>query len=96
MFAAWLGRIAYAQRWAVGAKGRLPLLNIIYGGIYTQGFKEPIAALKTLGDMGVTGAAKKPLARAEIEKLKVALLRTGNGSVAVNFSWELFGGVFGV
>jgi hypothetical protein len=89
-----LGRIAYAQRWAVGAKGRLPLLNIIYGGIYTQGFKEPIAALKTLGDMGVTGAAKKSLARAEIERLKAALLRTGGEGASVNFSWELFAGVF--
>jgi malonyl-CoA O-methyltransferase len=64
--------------------------------IYTQGFKEPIAALKMLGDMGVTGAAKKPLTRAEIEKLKAALLKTGNGGAVVNFSWELFAGVWGV
>jgi malonyl-CoA O-methyltransferase len=62
--------------------------------IYAHGFESPVAALKTLGKMGVTGAGKKPLNRAEVQKLKDALLKTKNENAEVNFSWELLAMVF--
>jgi len=54
--------------------------------IYTQSFESPIAALKTLGNMGVTGVSKKPLNREEAKKLKESL--------GTNFSWELLAMIF--
>jgi len=62
--------------------------------IYVQGFENPDAALKTLGDMGVTGAGKKSLSRTEIQKFKEVLLKTGDENSAVNFSWELMAMIF--
>ena len=62
--------------------------------IYVQGFENPDTALKTLGDMGVTGAGKKSLSRTEIRKFKEALLKTGDENFAVNFSWELMAMIF--
>ncbi|MDR3002099.1 MAG: methyltransferase domain-containing protein [Fibromonadaceae bacterium] len=64
--------------------------------IYTQGFESSIAALKTLGNMGVTGAGKKSLNRVEAQKLKEVLLKTNNENFAVNFSWELLAMIFRV
>jgi malonyl-CoA O-methyltransferase len=55
--------------------------------IYTQSFENPVTALKMLGNMGVTGTGKKPLNRAEVQKLKEALANVG-------FSWELIAIVF--
>ena len=55
--------------------------------IYTQSFENPVAALKTLGKMGVTGTGKKPLTRLEVQKLKEIL-------AGVNFSWELMVMIF--
>ena len=62
--------------------------------IYSQGFENPTAALKTLNKMGVTGTGEKPLNRTEVLKLKEALLKTGNEDSAVNFSWELIAMIF--
>lgn len=62
--------------------------------LYTQGFKSPEHALKTLKDMGVSGAGKKILTKTEIQKLKEALLKTKNENYNVNFSWELLAMVF--
>jgi malonyl-CoA O-methyltransferase len=62
--------------------------------IYTQSFENPVAALKTLGDMGVTGTGKKSLNRAEIQKLKEELLKNKNENFAINFSWELIAAIF--
>ena len=55
--------------------------------IYVQNFEEPVAALKTLGKMGVTDTGKKPLTRSEAQKLKEILAN-------VNFSWELMAMIF--
>lgn len=54
--------------------------------IYTQNFESPVAALKTLGNMGVTGVSKKPLNREEAGKLKDGL--------GVDFTWELLATIF--
>jgi len=54
--------------------------------IYTQNFENPIAALKTLRNMGVTGTGKKALNRTEAEKFKKILPLT--------FSWELMAMIF--
>jgi len=54
--------------------------------IYTQNFESPVAALKTLGNMGVTGVSKKPLNREEARKFKAAL--------GVDFTWELLAVIF--
>jgi malonyl-CoA O-methyltransferase len=62
--------------------------------IYAQGFETPIAALKSLSNMGVASAGKKPLNRSEVLKLKEALLKTKNENASVNFSWELMAMVF--
>ncbi|MCL2101459.1 MAG: methyltransferase domain-containing protein [Fibromonadales bacterium] len=62
--------------------------------IYTQGFANSVAALKTLGNMGVTSTGKKSLNRVEAQKLKDALLKTKNENFAVNFSWELIAMIF--
>jgi len=56
--------------------------------VYAQGFENPIAALKTLGNMGATGAGKKPLNRTELQKLKEELLKSKN------FTWELVAAIF--
>jgi len=56
--------------------------------LYSQGFENPIAALKTLGNMGATGAGKKPLNRTELQKLKDELLKDKN------FTWELVAAIF--
>jgi len=55
--------------------------------IYSQSFENPVAALKALGNMGVTGTGKIPLTRLEVQKLKENLEN-------VNFSWELIAMVF--
>ena len=55
--------------------------------IYAQSFENPVTALKTLGNMGVAGAGKKPLTRLEVQKLKEILAN-------VNFSWELTATIF--
>jgi len=62
--------------------------------IFTQGFENPVAALKTLGKMGVSSTGKKPLNRTEVQRLKEILLKTKNENAAVNFSWELIAMVF--
>jgi malonyl-ACP O-methyltransferase BioC len=62
--------------------------------VYTQGFENPVAALKTLGDMGVTSTGKRPLNRNEVQKLKEELLKSKNENFAVNFSWELIAAIF--
>jgi malonyl-CoA O-methyltransferase len=62
--------------------------------VYTQGFENPITALKMLGDMGVTSTGKKSLNRAEVQKLKDELLKSKNENFAVNFSWELIAAIF--
>jgi len=62
--------------------------------VYTQGFENPIAALKTLGNMGVTSTGKKSLNRAEVQKLKDELLKSKDENFAVNFSWELIATIF--
>ncbi|MCL1967208.1 MAG: methyltransferase domain-containing protein [Fibromonadales bacterium] len=62
--------------------------------VYTQGFENPIAALKTLGNMGVASTGKKSLNRAEVQKLKEELLKSKNEDFAVNFSWELIAVIF--
>jgi malonyl-CoA O-methyltransferase len=62
--------------------------------VYAQGFETPVLALKALSDMGVTSAGKHPLNRAEVQKLKEALLKTKNEGFQVNFSWELMAMVF--
>jgi malonyl-CoA O-methyltransferase len=54
--------------------------------IYMQNFESPVAALKTLGNMGVTGVSKKPLNREEAKRLKESL--------GASFTWELLAGVF--
>ncbi|GHV17061.1 malonyl-[acyl-carrier protein] O-methyltransferase [Fibrobacterales bacterium] len=63
--------------------------------IYSQGFADPVTALKSIGNMGVTTASEKPITRAELQKLKDCLLKTGNGENSVNFSWELFAFILG-
>jgi malonyl-CoA O-methyltransferase len=62
--------------------------------VYTQGFESPVAALKTLRDMGVTSTGKKALNRTELQKLKEELLKSRNENFAVNFSWELVATIF--
>jgi malonyl-CoA O-methyltransferase len=57
--------------------------------LYTQTFENPDIALKTLGNMGVTGTSKKPLNRMEIQKLKEALQKN-----SLDFTWELMAMVF--
>jgi malonyl-CoA O-methyltransferase len=54
--------------------------------VYMQNFETSIAALKSLGNMGVAGVSKKPLNRAEAKKLKEIL--------GTNFSWELLAMIF--
>jgi len=56
--------------------------------VYAEDFENPIEALKTLGNMGATGAGKKPLNRTELQKLKEELLKSKK------FSWELIATVF--
>jgi malonyl-CoA O-methyltransferase len=62
--------------------------------VYSQGFENPVAALKILGDMGVAGTGQKPLNRTEVQKLKESLLKTKNENFTVNFSWELIAAIF--
>ena len=62
--------------------------------VYVQGFENSLTALKTLGNMGVTGTSEKALAKTEARELKNALLRTSSENAAVNFSWELMAMIF--
>jgi malonyl-CoA O-methyltransferase len=56
------------------------------GCVYMQNFESPVEALKALGNMGVAGVSKKPLNRAEVNKLKKSL--------GTSFSWELLATIF--
>lgn len=52
----------------------------------TQSFESPVAALKTLGNMGATGVSKKPLNREEAKELKESL--------GTDLTWELLATIF--
>jgi len=69
-------------------------LNDFAECLYTQGFENPTTALKILGSMGVSGTGKKALNREEVQEFKKALLKTGDESFAVKFSWELIAMIF--